>query len=437
MDNKNWLHLDFKGIVPSERKICEWLDFFRECGFERVIFEYDCRVQWDCWPNAADPRLTKDEVRRITAHAEGIGMEVIPLVQIHGHLDWLLKHEQYAHLRENGFVNELCPQHPDASALIMAWIDEVLELHPNIHYIHLGADETWHLCTCEKCLEIVERDPVRGKMGVYLDHVGGICRHVIARGLRPMIWADMFCTEGRTDLARELPSETILVNWQYTGGGPYRTTAELKTSGLEVYGASAIQCAWYEHWWCAVNNPAMRLENVLSWNQSGFNVIHTTWGRPGNLWNLYPAWHGSVGIFIAAADPGRWSKHPWKPFFDRLGPALLRSWPHELKPLIEEVKTLPVSGSIEEEGRKWLELGLRYQLMVKNYLGVELGKKCMKVTRRYIGYDPASYRKYYETPLEVLASELAEWTVEMREFFQRNELSDMDEFVEEKAAIFG
>ncbi len=393
-------------------------------------------MQWDCWPGAANPRLTRDEIRRITAHAEDIGMEEVPLVQIHGHLDWLLKHERYAHLREGGFVNELCPQHPDAAPMIKAWIDEVLTLHPNLHYIHLGADETWHLCSCGKCRETAARDTARGKLGGYLDHVSGICRYVIAKGLRPMIWADMFCTENRTDLARELPPETILVNWQYAGAGPYETTAKLKASGLDVYGASAIQCAWYEHWWCAINNPGARLENVLGWNHSGFNVIHTTWGRPGNLWNLYPPWHASVAVFIAAADPERWERHPWKPFFDRLAPALLRSWPHELKELIAGVKTLPIADPVEAEGRKWLELGLRYQLMVKNHLGVELGKKCMQVTRKYIGYDPASYRKYYEDPAEELTRELAAWTAEVREFFHRNELSDSDEFTEEKAAIF-
>ncbi len=435
-NNKNWLHLDFKGIVPSEPKICEWLDFFHKCGYERVIFEYDCRVQWDCWPGASDPRLTKDEIRRIAAHAAELGMEVIPLVQIHGHLDWILKHDRYAYLREGGFVNELCPQHPEAKPMIKAWIDEVLELHPDIHYIHLGADETWHLCSCEKCREIAARDAERGKIGVYLDHVGDICRYVIAKGLRPMIWADMFCSENRTDLAGRMPPETILVNWQYTGDGPTETTAGLKASGLEVYGASAIQCAWHEHWWCAMNNPGDRLVNVLGWNRSGLNVIHTTWGRPGNLWNLYPSWFGSVGVFIAAADPERWQNHPWRPFFDELSEALPRSWPHELKKLIDGAKALPAADRIEEEGRKWLELGLRYQLMVKNYLGVELGRKCMDVTQAYIGRDPASYHKYYIEPQETLDRELDDWCGEMTAFFRRNELSDAEEFVAEKRAIF-
>lgn len=434
--NKNWLHLDFKGIVPSARKICEWLDFFKECGFERVIFEYDCRVQWNCWPGAADPRLTKEEVRQIGVYAKNIGIEVVPLVQIHGHLDWILKHERYAYLREAGFVNELCPQHPDSVPMIKTWIDEVLELHPDTHYIHLGADETWHLCSCEKCREIAMADSKRGKMGIYLDHVSPICRYVIDKGVRPMLWADMFCTEGRTDLAKELPWETILVNWQYTGGGPFDRTAKLAESGLEIYGASAIQCAWHEHWWCVINNPQYRLENVLGWNHSGLKIIHTTWGRPGNLWNLYPSWYGSVGIFIAAGNPRRWEKHPWYSFFQRLSEIMLHDKPEGLVQAIEEVKELPVSNSIEAEGRKWLELGVRYQLMIKQYLGIMFGRKCMDVTEKFIGRDPASYHKYYIATQEKLDQDIIIWREEMNDFFMRNELSEAEEFIAEKLAAF-
>lgn len=436
MLNTNWLHLDLKGIVPSPRKICAWLDFFKSCGFNRIIFEYDCRVAWESWPGAGEPLLSRQDISLITTHAASLGLEVIPLIQIHGHLEWILKQERYAHLREAGFVNELCPQHPDSQPLIKAWIDEVLSLHPQARFIHLGADETWHLASCDLCQALAEADARRGKMGVYIDHVGAICRHVLGRGIQPMLWADMFCPEDRTPLAADLPAGTILANWQYAGEGPFPTTHRLQQSGLEVYGASAIQCSWYEHWWTAMNNPEDRLKNVLAWNQTGLNVIHTTWGRPGNLWNLYPCWAASVPVFIAAANPERWLQHPWRPFFDKLGPLLRRSWPHELKEAIPEAAALPAANPFEEAGRQWLTLGLRYQLMLKNHLGISLGQRCMNVTQNYVGRDPAAYHKYYIAPAENLQFELKAWQDELTLFFQQHELSDASEFIAEKSAIF-
>lgn len=434
MSNNSWLHLDLKGVVPSSRKFCVWLDYFKRCGFEEIVLEYDCRVEWDSWPGAALPRFTKDEIRGIVAYAAKIGLAVIPLVQIQGHLEWILKHERYAELRENDFVNELCPQHPKSAILIKTWINEVLELHPGINYIHLGADETWNLGSCEKCQEVINRNPERGKMGIYVDHVSTICRHVIDKGLRPLIWADMFCNDN-ADLVQELPPETILVNWQYTGVGPFESVKKLQATGLEIWGASAIQCSWYEHWWSTLDNPGKRLENIYGWQQSGLNVIHTVWGRPGNLWNLYGSWHMSAGLFAAAGNPERWQKHPWKPFFERLSGVMLRDWPHELKSVIKEVIQLPAEGEIEIEGRKWLELGLRYQLMVKNYMGVILGRKCMDETAKYVGRDSAVYHKYYILPLKEIATELPRWKSEVEEFWTRNELSDVEEFIAEKCAV--
>lgn len=90
------LHLDFKGIVPSEKKLLQWLEWFRKCGFDCLFPEYDCRVPWDAWHGAGAPLFTKDAVKRIAAYAESLGFEIVPLIQVHGHLEWILKHDAYS-----------------------------------------------------------------------------------------------------------------------------------------------------------------------------------------------------------------------------------------------------------------------------------------------------------------------------------------------------
>jgi hexosaminidase len=44
---------------------------------------------------------TKDEVRRILQTAKDEKLDIIPLVQTFGHLEWILKYEQFAKYRQN------------------------------------------------------------------------------------------------------------------------------------------------------------------------------------------------------------------------------------------------------------------------------------------------------------------------------------------------
>ena len=185
-ETPNWIHLDLKGVIPSVRQLKHWLSFFRECGFNGVLWEYEDRLPWQTWQGLHRPGYTIEQWREIWAHCRSLELLSVPLIQTHGHLEWLLQNGTFADWREAGHINELCPQQPDVLPRLKDWIDEVVSLHPDSPYICLGGDETWHLASCERCAEKAAGDP-RGKQGVYLDHIGAVCDHAAAHGVRPML----------------------------------------------------------------------------------------------------------------------------------------------------------------------------------------------------------------------------------------------------------
>jgi len=436
---KNFLHLDFKGVVPAVEKLSEYLKYFKTCGFEGIIFEFDCRYQWQTWPDAAMPHLSKSDIQELIDCCQKLNLATIPLIQIQGHLEWVLKHEHFAYLRENNFINEICPLHPESKKLIHKWIDEVLELFPETEYIHLGADETLNYASCPQCADYASHSK-HGKFGVYIDHVSECCQYALSRGVRPIIWADMFWREKSSELADELPKGTILADWQYTGSAPFDTTLELQKTNCEIWGASAISCAWYENRQSVQREPGPRLENILSWNKWGrendSTVIHTTWGRPGNLWNLYPPWIGQLPFFIAAGNPEHWLQHPWHDFFNELNDYMFRNWPHELEEVIKDLAKLPVANCWERECLEWWNLALRYQLLFKEYQLFHIDRKCMLETQKFVGSDPILFHKYFEEPKTNIPPKLDSWENDLKEFWERNQLSDFAEFIAEKRAIF-
>ena len=55
-----------------------------------------------------------------------LGLEVIPLVQTFGHMEFILKHGQFASLRDSPQMPEsICPCHEQTMNLIGLYIDQV------------------------------------------------------------------------------------------------------------------------------------------------------------------------------------------------------------------------------------------------------------------------------------------------------------------------
>ena len=429
---KNWLHLDLKGAIPSLDKMLPQLDFWKECGYDGIVWEYDDRIPWKSWPGTWRGGYTSEEHRRLMLACRRLGLEMIPLIQTLGHLEWLLKHDSYRHLRENGVVSELCPLHPDAIPLLKRWIDEIASLHPDSRFLHLGGDETMHLGTCPKCAS-------HDKMRLYSDHMSKLCAYALKKGLRPMVWADVFLREKRIEFASFLPEGTILVDWHYDGVPPYDSTAALQRSGLTVMGASGVMAGWWEHCYQVQCTPEPRIRNAAGWYRwaakHNCGVIHTPWTRGSSLWNIYGPWHGAFPAFLAGGDPEHWECHPWKKFFGKLTRLMERENPVELAQAADEILELPVGNAFEYEARRWWNLALRYHRLRKLFLIHSTTMTCLECVGAFVGRDEAMLDNYGTAPLAALLPEVEQWECETETFWLENKLSDWNEFRETHSRI--
>lgn len=148
-------------------------------------------------------------------YARKSGLEVIPLVQTFGHLEFALKLPEFRHFRElSAFPQEICPSNPDAfRVLVRELIEQVMSLHPTAKWLHIGCDEVFHLAACARCTSrkldsrysvavmVSHRLPVLAAViqGVlsrrllFTEHVIRVARFVRGRypGVTPLVWDDM------------------------------------------------------------------------------------------------------------------------------------------------------------------------------------------------------------------------------------------------------
>ena len=74
--------------------------------------------------------------------AADLGLNVVPLIQTFGHMEFVLKHKQWQTLREvDIYPSSMCPSNSAALPLITNMIKQIVTFHPDLQYLHIGADE--------------------------------------------------------------------------------------------------------------------------------------------------------------------------------------------------------------------------------------------------------------------------------------------------------
>jgi hypothetical protein len=188
------------------------LDSAAKLKLNTVLFEFGDRFPFERFaPARAASALTREELRRIVAHAHALGMETIPLQQSLGHLNYLLKHDAYAGLREEEqHRDQMCPRNEDSFRTFTELAEEVLDFFPGTRLFHIGADETRRLGVCPRCRPQAE---AHGKASLYLEHINRVCAWLSERGHTPVIWDDILCAH--PELMVGLHESAWVMYWDY------------------------------------------------------------------------------------------------------------------------------------------------------------------------------------------------------------------------------
>lgn len=184
-------------------------------GYNTVYLQYE-----DTFPfrkhRALRGRFTysRQQVRQIDQWAKQNGLQVIPLTYSFTHSDNLLARPQYAHLAETNAKVNLCLTDPRSVDLMVELAEEVLELHPNAKFIHIGGDEIPQLIACPRCTTAMFK---HGRSGLLVNFLNAVARRFRKLGVRPAIWSDTLIRHPQAidDLSRDC----LIFYWDYWSHG--------------------------------------------------------------------------------------------------------------------------------------------------------------------------------------------------------------------------
>jgi len=177
-----------------------------------ILIEFGDRFPFEKHAVVRSPSaLTREEVQRIVSHARSLGVQAIPLLQSLGHLDYVLKHDEYADIREEDEVrHQMCPTNEKSFQTFTELAEEILSLFPDTCFMHIGADETRQLGVCPRCSEEAKAG---GKGALYLRHTNKVCSWLSDRGITPILWDDILCAHPQ--VLEALHESAWITYWDY------------------------------------------------------------------------------------------------------------------------------------------------------------------------------------------------------------------------------
>ncbi|MBA2562639.1 MAG: family 20 glycosylhydrolase, partial [Chitinophagaceae bacterium] len=264
------IHLDLKHHVDAGNYYYKIIDQLAAIKINAVIIEFEDKLRYrKASIVASGNAISVDEFAAISRYAKDRNIEVSPLIQGLGHAAFILKHEQYASLRDTASSDwSFDPMNPATYELQFSLYEDAIAATPYGKYLHVGGDEVGNLGMSELSKKS-GLTPIQLQM-LWLNKVS---EFAIKHNRIPIFWDDMVFK--LSDLyqstwdpslpeqhvkdvwaknSRKLeenislfPKECVYMRWNYDAPdipGNHKALDWYKSHNLKVMAATAAQTMW-------------------------------------------------------------------------------------------------------------------------------------------------------------------------------------------------
>ncbi len=171
--------------IETLKRLLDWLAFFKvNC----IGFEMEDKYEYPSHPVIGVPgAYTKEQMQELTRYALERHIQLVPVIQSPAHMAYVLKHEEFAHLRSDGSNYQACMCDEEAIQLIFDMYQDMIEATPGVKYFHVSTDEVYYAGTCEKCDRPYNEE---NRSQAWADYVKRAHRFLTERGRRMLAWVE-------------------------------------------------------------------------------------------------------------------------------------------------------------------------------------------------------------------------------------------------------
>ncbi len=243
---RDWPALAYRGFMMDlshgqllrVSEIERQLDLLARFKANQYYFYSEASIEFEGYELVnPDARYTRDEVRHIIEYARQRHIDVVPCMELYGHMHDLFRVEKFADLGLPRYGDEFDPRNPRVLAVLSDWVAQTARLFPSPWY-HVGFDEPWSLGK-------IGMEPGKDPFQTFIDVLRHVAGEAQRHGKRLLFWADINQGAGtlsnHPELIRELPGGAIAVPWVYDARASYDSFVKpLAEAGVPTLVAPAV-----------------------------------------------------------------------------------------------------------------------------------------------------------------------------------------------------
>ncbi|CAF0863293.1 unnamed protein product [Adineta steineri] len=281
-----YVHFDLKGASPKISYFEKLFPLLHKWGATGICIEYEDMFPFDGIVSSIKHKqaYTKDDIEKINQLAKENHLDVMPLLQTYGHLEFLLKLKDFSDLRENPkYPQVITPCINKTYTILFSMIDQYLNLHPNIRFFHIGHDEVYYFLTNPACEEFQRLTGIQNQYDLFAYHLNIIANYIKKKSpdIILFVWHDVL-----QNLNIQMLQKYNLLNlinpvlWSYredmhVEGFVIGSQADLFGQYQTLWGATAFKGATNEI--ATLSDVKHYHENQLSWIKQLQLYIPTKW----------------------------------------------------------------------------------------------------------------------------------------------------------------
>ena len=184
-----FIHWDTKhhrDKVGTLKRYIDWLAYFK---VNAIAFEIEDKYEYPSHPVIGSPdAFTKEEMRELTQYALDRYIQLVPNVQAPAHMAYVLKHQEFEHLRAESESNyQACMCEDEAMELIFDMYQDMIDATPGVDYFFVSTDEVYYAGICDKC-KFEYNDENRSK--IWVDYLQKVSNWMKDRDRRVLAWVE-------------------------------------------------------------------------------------------------------------------------------------------------------------------------------------------------------------------------------------------------------
>lgn len=214
-DIEDWSSLAYRGFMmdmshlhfPKIEEIKNQIDFLARWKINQYYFYSEASIELNGYPLLmADARFTKGQVKEIIKYAQSKHIDVIPIIELYGHMHDLFKLEHYSDLSIIKYARDFSSDDSRVNLLLEDWVTQISQLFQS-PFFHIGFDEAEHM-------EIEARKLNKSPEEIYLDMLGRVTDLVKRQGKTPLFFPDIL-ERKYPSIISEVSKDAIATPWHY------------------------------------------------------------------------------------------------------------------------------------------------------------------------------------------------------------------------------